>query len=429
MFSPYVSRPHTSVPSALLAAEKAARLQHLRRLGHEPVPTRPENPKALVTSRKRLNDKDFAGDVGIAVRTGLRLDGTYLCRIDLDGHRPDQDPAAAYEAIAATLGPLLDKCAVKRSTSGTGIDVLFLAERELPNNQPLYINGVHVGELFCVGGHVGVPESWLRGSLETLELLEPEELEQLLKVVSLQQGTGKPASWTARSREGLPLIRGWQQVDRGHFIGAEGMPKTFVGDKPKHKIARANWRRLMEAKPGERSDAYAGFVQSTMLLATETYGSTPEEKCRTVAAIAIPVCLKASDGDYDVVKDTAAIIAKVLHGDAYTNGRGHFKIPSWAQEYRPVTRTAKCRPTGDRDKALGRLRRLLNCHTTGMRVEEIGGQKLTIDLLARKLGVEPRSVQRYLAALEANGEIIRDKVDGRGGRLVITLLPNFGNKG
>jgi hypothetical protein len=429
MFSSYVSRPPTCFSSTALAADKAARLHHLRRLGHDPVPTRPENPKALVTSRKHLSDRDFAGDVGIAVRTGLRPDGTYLCRIDLDGHRPDQDPTAAYEAIAATLGPILDKCAVKRSTTGTGIDVLFLAKRELPNNQPLYIDGVHVGELFCVGGHVGVPESWLRGSLEALVVLSEKALEHLLAVVSIQQGTRNPVSWTARSREGLPLIRGWEHVDRGRFVGADGMPKTFVGDQQKHKIARANWRRLAEAKPGERSDAYAGLVQSTMLLATDAYGSTPEEKCRTVAAIVIPVCLKATDRDYDVRKDTAAIIAKILHGDAYANGTGHFKIPYWAQAYRPVVRTKKGRPVGDRDKALGRLRRLLNRHATGLRVEEIGGQKLTIDLLARKLGVEARSVQRYLSSLEANGEIIRDKVDGRGGRLVITLLPSFGNKG
>jgi hypothetical protein len=401
--------------------------RYIHQCGLVPAPTDLANPKRLIKRPRSYQEQDFHGSVGVAICTGRLPDGRYLCRLDLDGHRADQDPQAAYEAISSVLGAVLTKCAVKRSTTGTGIDILFLAQEPVPNNQWAYIAGQHVGELFCGSGHVPMPAEWLSGSLETLQMLTDDELALLLTCVTITIGTRNPTTWTARWREVLPLIRGWRDVDVHRFLDVSGMPQTFSGAGRAGDIARANWTRLQKAKRGERSDAYANFIASLMLLANSQYGSTIEDKCRTVAAIAIELCPKKNEmGSYDVEKDTAAIIGKVLHGDEYRNRSGHFPIPYWAQEYRPARR-ARGRPVSDQAKQIDRLRNLLNKNAEGNRIEFIGRQRLTVEFLARKLGVTERSVQRYLHVLEQGKEIVRDSVGGRNGRLCITFLPAFGH--
>lgn len=417
-----------------LTSDRSQRLRALIDLKYAVVPTKPGRPKQLAyrdnNGRRTYTERHFSKGEGIAIRTGRLDDGSFLCRIDLDSHRPDQDAQAAYATIVTALGATLNKCAIKRSTSGSGIDVLFKSAHELPNNQPIYINGQHVGELFCEGGRVNVPDTWLHGSINTLDPLTEEELAQLLKVVSIQIGSRNPTSWTARKREGQSLIRGHEAIDIAPFLDANGMPRIFQGDELKHRIARDNWRRMNDAPKGARSNKYAGYVQSLLLLASKAYGLTIEDKCRTVAAIAIATNPKARDEHYDAIADTAVIIAKILHNDAYTSGTGRFTCPYWADSYQPPVQRPSGRPTGDRQSKLQALRRLLRNNADKMCEEQItlpGGYrvKLTVGVLAQRLKVTERSVQRYLAELEANDEIVRRQVDGHGGQLLLVLTDSF----
>jgi hypothetical protein len=409
--------------------DKRTRIRKLLDWKYPPVPTKPGNPKQLAyrdNGSRQYDETHFANGEGVAIRTGQHSDGTYLCRLDLDSHGPEQDADAAYQVIAESLGPILAKCAVFPSTTGTGIDMLFKTRCELPNNQPIYIAGQHVGEVFCVGGRINLPDEAMDALLETLQTLDEVELASLKRVVTWQHGTRNPVGWSARADEGLALIRGYQEVNTARFRGQGGMPKTFVGTEKRHQIAQDNYRRLKQATKGQRSDAFARYAQSIMFLATLAYGQTIEEICRTVAALLIQDCPKAGEPNYDVEKDTAALIAKILHGDPYRTRPGHFRCPWWATEYRPEVRRSG-RPKRDRQGRVARLRRLLNKHAEGMRVEHLGNEKLTVAGLARRLKVDRSTVQRYLQTLEENREILRDQVDGRNGRLVITLLPAFGH--
>jgi hypothetical protein len=227
------------------------------------------------------------------------------------------------------------------------------------------------------------------------------------------------------------MIREAERMDTRRLRTADGMPKTFDGNGKPHQIAQANWHRLKHARRGERSDAYANYVQSLMLLADKTYGATVADKCCTVAAIAMEDCAEQNERGYNVLKDTAALIARILHGDQRRNGTGHFRIPYWADNYRPSMRQ-RGHPAGSRAHQLHILRHLLLRNALGDRVESIrirtATLKLTVANLARALPgsrVTPRSVRRYLATLEQQQEILREEVDGRNGRLVIILLPCF----
>jgi hypothetical protein len=406
------------------------RVRSLKALGYQVVPTEPGEPKQLARSakgKKQFDEQDFQNGEGIAIRTGRQDDDTFLCRIDLDSHGPGQDAHAAYQTVATHLGPIIDKCAVKVSNGGSGIDVVFKSPTELPNNQKIYIHGQWVGEVFCHGGRVNVPDTWLHGSLEMLQVLTGDEKDLLLEIITLQKGSRNPVSWTARAREGLPLIRGYRSVNTARLRDQTGMPKTFGGSEQKHRIAQDNWRRLKNAIKGKRSEALANYIQSLMLLATRDYGTTVEEKCRTVAAIAIEDYPGDEDAVEKTAKDIAALIAKILHNDRHTGREGHFKSPYWASEYRPTERPSG-RPRHDRQKQLARLRHILNRNAEGMVVEKLGKQKLTVTALSKRLHVEKRTVQRYLADLEVSGEVKRHESSGRGGQLIITLLPDFGRE-
>jgi hypothetical protein len=165
------------------------------------------------------------------------------------------------------------------------------------------------------------------------------------------------------------------------------------------------------------------------LLATAHYGSSIQERYRTIAALAIEDCPKRDQKGYSAEMDIAAILMRIIHGDPRQNG-GHFKIPHWASDYRPATRPAH-RPRGDYTTHLQSLRNLLLRYGDGLRIEFLttqrGHEKLSAAALARHLKVTPRSVRRYLATLEQQHEILRDQADGRTGQLIITLLPHFGH--
>jgi hypothetical protein len=406
-------------------------LKELRELGFSPIPTRPGDPKALVyrSGTREYQDYDWRPGMGTAIRLGQRRDGTYLCRLDLDGHHEDQDPLGALDTILQHIASFLPKIAIKRSTTGSGIDILFISYQELPNNQKIFLDGRHIGEIFCEGGHLPLVEHFLHGGLSNLVSLTPDELELLLSVIKLQHGTRNPTSWTARAREGAVVIRGYQMIKTAHLRTKDGMPRSFVGSERKHKIAQQHFARIKSAKTEDRSEALACYIQSLMLLAPSLYGTTIAERCRAVAALALEDCPEGGEQGYDAVRDIAALIARILHGDAYQGHPGHFLVPFWAMDFRPPVRPSH-RPKGDQAAKIEALRRLFRQYGEGNRIEYFvirqRRQKLTVGLLARLLRAGRRSIRRYLQQLEENKEIFRDWEKGRNGRLIITLLPVFG---
>ncbi|NTU82154.1 MAG: HTH domain-containing protein [Chloroflexales bacterium] len=408
---------------ALVQANYDTRLRvlHLIQAGFRCVPVLAEDKKQLAyRDRENRTYKltEFHGHA-IAIRTGKLADDSYLCRIDIDQHA-NQDAEAAFERFMPLIETLPGKFAVRGSNRGKGYDLIFRSPCELPNNQPFLIDGRRAGEIFCYGGRV-VDEGWIETTPEQLEILEEEELAYLLTLIQLLgTNAAKEISWQSRVREGMTLIRGYQTLDIAPLLGPDAMPKVFAGAKQAHQIAQSNWRRLQTAAKGARSELYANYVQSLMLLANGTFGKTLEEKSCTVAAIAIAHCPRTDKPRKHIEHETAALIARMLHGDPYKYRRGHFTIPYWAKEYRPPVRSPG-RPRRTQQAQLRKLRTLLFKHAEGDRVEQLDGRKLTVTLLAKRLGVEDRTIQRYLAELEADGEISRDHVPGRGGHLVIHL--------
>lgn len=398
--------------------------------GYEVVPTRPDNPKRPVRSdskRVRYDTIHFMGGEGVAIRTGQQGDGSFLVRIDIDQHADKQNAEAVFQAIATALGSAFDKCAVKRSTNGQGYDVLLKCQVSLPNNRHFDYAGVHAGEIFCDGGYVGVPTdgNWLWGSLFDLAMLSEAELQQLLSIISFTTNVTDRVSWSERAREGQRLIRGWRDVNTPKFLEAYGMPKAFSGSDRKHLISQSNWRKLQAATKGERSEAVANFLQSLFWVAPISYGASVEERCRTIAAIAIEADPRAKQEGRDIEKDIAALIARILNGDQRQYSNNCFTTPNWALEYQPAPKQAKGRPKGDRYSQIAKLRLLLLKNAEGDEVYRLGRNKLTVAILGEKLGVQERTVQTYLATLEQNREIVREQDGGRGGGLKITLMPMF----
>lgn len=425
----------TAPPVDCLAAARQrsnathARVEVLAQAGYRCVPLNATLPKQLAYRggpRKQYIPKQFDGHL-IGIRTGRLADGSYLVRLDIDQHGEEQDAEAAYARLLPFIEAAPGRFAVKRSTNGKGYDVIFRAQHELPNNQHFFIDGCHAGEIFCEGGWVR-DDGWIHGAPEALIPLSNNQLAHLQSIVVLRGlNTEGAVFWKIRAREGTPFIRGYKEVDSTPHLHATGMPKTFQGTAQKHRIAQKHWDALKRASKGERSDAYARFLTSVVLLATKRYGDSLEEKCRTIAAIAIVHDPRQHDkGLVFVEDDTAALIMRCFHGDPYKNRSGHFPRPYWADGYQVPLRP-RGRPQGDRQAKLKRLRRLLRKHLDGDRVEGIDDQKLTNKLLAHHLNVTVRTVRDYLAKLEANGEIQREAMHGRGGRQIIHILPMFDN--
>jgi len=403
----------------------------LRAHGFRVVPLRADNPKAL--AYRDYGNRTYLEIHWRGVRVGIWLghqpDGSYLILIDIDGHTAQQNPEAILATIRAWVGEdAFAKCLLKRSTSGTGYHILIRAPEPLPHNRRFYVNHQHGGEVLCDGGHFALIGEVLQGDLAALPLLTPEEWAAWRAAITIQHGTRNPTSWTAMVREIWPMIRGAEHLDIHRFRCPDGMPKAFQGTARRHQIALAVWRRLKHARKGERSAAYSNYLQSLMLLAPDAYGATLEERCRTIAAIAMEDCPKRDEPNYSVQKDTAALIGRILHGDARSDGSGSFRIPHWAREYTPPGRH-RGRPKGGVAAQLEALRRFLLRHAVGDQVDTVmtrhGPRKLTVTIIAAQLDVSVRTAQRYLHQLRANREILSDVVEGRHGHLIVYFLSRF----
>jgi hypothetical protein len=362
--------------------------------------------------------------------------------IDLDQHHEQQDAAWALDQIREYAPEAFAKCVYKRSTNGQGYHILGLSPLLLTNKQPIYIQERHVGEIFC-GKNAHIPlstrDTWIGldseahdpvehviAGLLAIHPLSHQEYDMLFAVVQYTQKAGDrhPDTWTERYREMLPVIRGYTAINTTQLRDTNGMPKAFHGKKQGKAIAQAAWRNLRHAEKGQRSNLYARYIQSLMLHANKTFGESIEDKCRTVAALAAEDCAERDEPGYDVTKDTAAIIAKIMHGDPYRYEEGRFFTPYWAQEYRPGKRPAS--PSHQsKDQTIDRLKQLLWRYTDGHSVSCMDGKKLTCKRLATKLNVSERRIQQCLKQLEAQGEIKRIAHPGRGGYLEIRIGPGY----
>jgi transcriptional antiterminator len=72
------------------------------------------------------------------------------------------------------------------------------------------------------------------------------------------------------------------------------------------------------------------------------------------------------------------------------------------------------------------LKQLLWRYSDGHSVTYIHGKPLTVPLLAEKLKVSDRQIQKCLKKLEDQKEIVRIPHRGRGGYLEIRIGPNYG---
>jgi hypothetical protein len=390
------------------------------------------NPKA----QSRDKDDPFGGLV-------LSKRGQHeLVVIDLDQHHEQQDANWALDQIREHAPEAFAKCVCKRSTNGKGYHIFGLSPISLVNNQRIYIKGHHVGEIFSIGAHIplSIGDEWidldsdecdpverLIAGLLAIHPLSRQEYDMLFSVVQYTQKAGdrRPATWTERYREILPVIRGYATIDTTRLRDTNGMPKVFQGNTRGKHIAQQSWRDIRQARRGERSNLYSRYIQSLMLHANQTFGESIEGKCRTVAALAIEDCAERDEPGYDVEKDTAALIAKTLHGDPYRHEEGRFLTPYWAQEYRPRKRSASQSPRAQ-NHTIERLKQLLWRYSDGHSVTYIHGKPLTVPLLAEKLKVSDRQIQKCLKKLEDQKEIVRIPHRGRGGYLEIRIGPNYG---
>jgi hypothetical protein len=403
----------------------------LRAATYIPIPTRADNAKALVYRDDGYRPYDimhWKPGMGIAIRLGQQLDGSWLILIDLDTHSSGQCAERALFTLRTLVGNAFAHCVLKRSTSGHGYHIIIRTPEPMPHNQRLYLDGAHVGEVHCQGGHCPLVGAFLQGDLTTLPLLGADAWADWHGALTIQCGTRSPITWTARWREMLYITRGAAAANTRRFRCSDGIPRAFQGTDRRHLIAQAVWRRLQRAQCGERSEAYANYIQSLALLATDAYGMTSDDKWRTIAAIAIQDCPKAGDHGYNVEKDTAAIISRIQHGDPRADGTGFFRIPFWAKPYTPPIRP-RGRPHGRARLQLDALRGFFLRHAEGDRVEYLrmrtGPRPLTVAAIAHHLRISTRTVQRYLHQLRLQSEILCEIVVGRQGRLIVILLPRF----
>jgi hypothetical protein len=381
---------------------------------------------------------------------GDQGDGTFLYKLDLDGHNDDQDPDGLFNYAKRFIDPALwSKLAIRRSAGNKGHRPGYhIAFRTTQPLNPVNIydprSGAHAGELCnqrieLVG--------YIQGSADAIPVLSTIELHKLFYIfnapgaITHHQAADDTTPVTTRKdriHEGVQLIAGYADITPAR---ARAELNQLEASRPRIADFR---RRLRTAS--NRSNAYGAFVQSLMLHAGP-YGGTTEERCKWVAALAIEEGAngKEKDKDYQIVRDTAALIAKILHGDPM-NPRTDGTIPEWiipkwfTSEPRPApaappvappvaphapahTQPAH-RPPGDKAKKIRQLEKLIRRQM----LDDSGADGRIyyhVPDLADDLQCKPRSVSNYLQALEQAGKIKRGQIPGRGGRAYFEILPAF----
>lgn len=370
------------------------------------------------------------------VAGGLQDDGTFLYKFDLDQHHEYQDAKGMLDYILRHLPPALAARLHIRRSNGGGYHIPIRTTRPLcavKLSDPR--NGVYAGEICDQRIEVDICTA------DDIPLLSYDEVRTLIyylpapgamgEVRATDDGTPSAADTTrkARIREGLALIAGYRSIHTWRQ-----QLDTLIAQKP----MLATYRGKLRTSP-DRSTAYGNFIQSLMLHAIPL-GASTEERCAMVAAMAIGTGAngKEQDQDYRVERDTAAIIAKIIHGDRFEtpNKDGtyrHWTTPAWVNGAKlppapppEPTKRAAHRPAGDKDKQIARFKRIL-----ARRWEDDPTGKFfyfadDLDDWGARLGVKRRAIQGYLTQLEAQGQIRRGQESGRaGGRPWMIILGAF----
>jgi DNA-binding transcriptional ArsR family regulator len=405
--------------------------ESIQRAGFTPIPTYPGR-RSIASCWKPGYDIDVAA--------GLQADGTWLHLLDLDSHTPEQDAASQLARIRRRLGPdLSNKLAIRLSRSGRGYHIIY--RTATPHSQHASIKVFdplqpdrHIGELIGPGMRVTLTGTWLQGSPEAIPLLTAKERDLLCAAIhtpalygpqvspgSPQSAPGEHTARKDRMAEGMELIAGWEQV-------TDVQQRLERLAQSKEKVERH--LRQMRRTPRNRSDAYSQLVQCLMYHATGL-GRDLYERCRTVAAMAIHIGAagKERERTYKIINDTAALIARIIHGDAFLNDPDrHFGIPRWVNtpeiparpalttQPQPAQRTAHPHAR-DRQKNIKRLLRILR----KLPIREYGKRYISLDELAEWLGLSRRTIQDYLKELRERG-IIHSGQDGGNGPLYIIII-------
>jgi hypothetical protein len=393
-------------------------------LGYTPIAVYPDT---------RAIARRWAPGLDIDIAAGIQADGTSLYVLDLDSHRDDQDAAGQLARILARVGrELAARLAIRVSRSGTGYHIVYrtstphsphAAVKMYDPHQP----DRHIGELIGPGGRATLTGTWLQAGPEAIPLLTASELDLLRAAIhtpTLYVPQDAPSSPTARKdrmAEGLNLITGWEHVRD---------PQGQLDRLAARSTQLAQRLLALRRTPQDRSAAYCEVVQSLMLHAGGLGTGIPD-RCRTVAALAIHVGAagKERERTYKIVQDTAVLIARILHGDAFLNAPElHFAVPRWASADQlppppAATTRAQAAPrtpgrlATDRQRQIKRLLRTLRQTAP----DAFGRRHIQINDLATELRVSRRTLQTYLAELRTTGAI-RSGQEGGNGALYIMLL-------
>lgn len=356
---------------------------------------------------------------------GLQDDGTYLYKLDLDQHTPEQDAAGLLAYLRKRL-PLFDRLRVRR-TKRSGYHIPFRYHRALVTGK-LYDprNGQHAGELLDARIEL---DHYDASDIPTLTALEFSQLQAAIHGLAAVPVEGRTSTIVDTSTprkdriaEGEQLIAGWGSIRDWHT-----RLDALCDARPMLAKRRAELRTLPD-----RSVAYSRFVQSLMLHAIPL-GTTTESRCAMVAAMAIGSGAngKEQDKDYRIERDTAALIAKIIHGDAMEPRADgtipHWITPTWVNgqqlpKVEPVVAPEPVkRPdhaTVRRDLRIATLRRKLSA----IEPDEWGRRHFLIERIS---SAPRRTAQADLKWLRDHGEIVTGQIGGNGTPYAV-LTSQFG---
>jgi hypothetical protein len=390
----------------------------LQAAGFIPIPTHADNPKALAyrDGYRRFNTTHWKSGMGVAIRLGQQPDGSWLILIDLDSHTPDQCAERALFTLRGLVGNTFAKCVLKRSTSGSGYHIIIRSPEPPPHNQRLYVDGKHVGELGCQGGHCPIVGAFLHGDLTTLSLLTAEEWAVWRSALALQCGTRNPITWTARARKMLYVTRGAVTINTRRFRCADGMPRAFEGTDRRHKIAQATAARRMPTIFSRWRSWPQTPTAPPLTISGAQSRLSPSRTAQRLRKRAMTSrrILPPSSGAFSI-----AIPAPVAPDSSVSRSGPN---PTRRPFARAVDRAGGSETNWRRSAAFyaATRRGRFECIRT-----RTGLRNLTVAVIAQQLHVSVRTTQRYLQQLRQQGEIACQAVVGRHGRLIVTLLPRF----
>ena len=355
---------------------------------------------------------------------GVQRDGRYLAKIDLDSHHEGQDADTARAALEAALPHVARRICWQRSTSGRGWWGWVRTTKQLPHGQIVDADGQHLGELLSSDDSRSLDPGDI--APDTLRLTEREHL---LSFWAVRTAESSGDRWSARAAEGKRYTVGYMrhQVNRP-------MLRSFL--RQQCGTVGAHLDALFNERGHFDRSAAAGNLMQTLLFNIHKIAPNANyaEKCALAYAywLAADSYGKAADKDYNQQKDGCALLAAILHEDRKLSG-GNWRAPFWAKAHptptpqpeieatpAPTPRAAH-RPAGDRDKQIGKLKRILE----RWQFESAERIYYYVDDLAELLHVKRRAAQNYLEALADDNQIERGQDRGRGGRAWLILLPAF----